>query len=80
MTEEDIDMEASKKFEGFEEDYCLPSHTVVSRKGQVRIIFTRELVIEDLNEELRQEIVDSGAIQLSIIDESGGRIQNGDNK
>ena len=65
-------MDASKKFEGFEEDYCLPSHTTVSRKGQVRIVFTRELVIDDLTEELKQEIVESGAIQLSIIDESGG--------
>ena len=73
-------MESAKKFEGFEEDYCLPSHTVVSRKGKVRIVFTRELVITDLTEELKQEIVESGAIQLSIIDESSGRFNNGDTK
>ena len=43
-------------------------------------MFTRELVITDLTEELKQEIVESGAIQLSIIDESSGRFNTGDTK
>ena len=49
LTEEDLERENQRNFEYDEEDYCLPSYTKVSRKGEVRVKFTRNLMIDDLS-------------------------------
>ena len=48
--------------------------------GEVRIKFTRNLVIDDISDELEKEIVEKGSIQLQIIDSSNNIRQDEDSK